>query len=59
MATSARLALACTVQGGTQGGANVGFTMGLGCFILLSSFPLLLVFVVGGLGFEFRVFVAG
>ena len=29
------------------------------CFILFSSFPLLLAFVVGGLGFEFRVFVAG
>ena len=28
------------------------------CF-LFSSFPLLLVFVVGGLGFEFCVFVAG
>ena len=29
------------------------------CFILFSSFPLLLAFVVGGLGFEFRVFAAG
>ena len=29
------------------------------CFILFSSFPLLLAFVVGGLGFEFYVFVAG
>ena len=30
------------------------------CFILFSSFPfLLLAFGVGGLGFEFRVFVAG
>ena len=29
------------------------------CFILFSSFPLLLAFVVGGLGFEFCVFVAG
>ena len=28
-------------------------------FYFISSFPLLLVFVVGGLGFEFRVFVAG
>ena len=28
-------------------------------FILFSSFPLLLVFDVGGLGFEFCVFVAG
>ena len=28
-------------------------------FILFSSFPLLLAFVVGGLGFEFYVFVAG
>ena len=29
------------------------------CFILFSSFPLLLAFVVGGLGFEFCVFVDG
>ena len=29
------------------------------CFILYCSFPLLFVFVVGGLGFEFCVFVAG
>ena len=29
------------------------------CFILLSSFPLLLAFVVGGLGFEFCVLVTG
>ena len=29
------------------------------CFILFSSFPLLLAFVIGGLGFEFCVFVAG
>ena len=29
------------------------------CFIIFSSFPLLLAFVVGGLGFEFCVFVAG
>ena len=29
------------------------------CFILFSSFPLLLAFDVGGLGFEFCVFVAG
>ena len=29
------------------------------CFILFSSFPLLLASVVGGLGFEFCVFVAG
>ena len=29
------------------------------CFILFSSFPLLLAFGVGGLGFEFCVFVAG
>ena len=29
------------------------------CFILFSSFPLLLAFVVGGPGFEFCVFVAG
>ena len=29
------------------------------CLILFSSFPLLLAFVVGGLVFEFRVFVAG
>ena len=29
------------------------------CFITFSSFPLLLAFVVGGLGFEFCVFVAG
>ena len=29
------------------------------CFILFSSFILLLAFVVGGLGFEFCVFVAG
>ena len=29
------------------------------CFILFSSFPLLLAFIVGGLGFEFCVFVAG
>ena len=29
------------------------------CFILFSSFPLLLAFVVGGLGFEVCVFVAG
>ena len=28
------------------------------CFILFSSFPLLLAFDVGGLGFEFCVFVA-
>ena len=29
------------------------------CFILFSSFPLLLAFDVGALGFEFCVFVAG
>ena len=29
------------------------------CFILLCSFPLLFAFGVGGLGFEFCVFVAG
>ena len=29
------------------------------CFILFCSFPLLFAFVVGGLGFEFYVFVAG
>ena len=29
------------------------------CFLLFSSFPLLLAFVVGGLGFEFCMFVAG
>ena len=29
------------------------------CFIVFSSFPLPLAFVVGGLGFEFCVFVAG
>ena len=29
------------------------------CFILFSSFPFLLAFDVGGLGFEFCVFVAG
>ena len=29
------------------------------CFILFSSFPFLLAFIVGGLGFEFCVFVAG
>ena len=29
------------------------------CFILLYIFPLLLAFDVGGLGFEFCVFVAG
>ena len=29
------------------------------CFILFCSFPLLFVFVVGGLGFELCVFVAG
>ena len=29
------------------------------CFVLFFSFPLLFEFVVGGLGFEFCVFVAG
>ena len=29
------------------------------CFTLFSSFPLLLAFVVGGLGFEFCMLVAG
>ena len=29
------------------------------CFILFCSFPLLFAFVVGGLGFEFCMFVAG
>ena len=29
------------------------------CFILFSSFPFLLAFDVGGLGFEFCVFVTG
>ena len=29
------------------------------CFILFCSFPLLFALVVGGLGFEFCVFVAG
>ena len=29
------------------------------CFILFSSFPLLFAFVVGGLGFEFCMLVAG
>ena len=28
-------------------------------YLFISSFPLLLAFVVGGLGFEFCVFVAG
>ena len=29
------------------------------CFILFCNFPLVFAFVVGGLGFEFCVFVAG
>ena len=47
------LVKACNVEGGGQ--PVLSFEQ---CFILFSCFPLLLAFVVGGLGFEFCVLEA-
>ena len=47
-----------TVPGRVEGGGQPVLSFEQ-CFILFSSFPLLLAFVVGGLGFEFCVLVAG
>ena len=55
---SMRLGEPSTVPGRVEGGGQPVLSFEQ-CFILFSSFPLLLAFVVGGLGFEFRVFVAG
>ena len=46
-----------TVPGHVEGGGQPVLSSEQ-CFILFSSFPLLFAFVVGGLGFEFCVFVA-
>ena len=55
-----RLGEPSTVPGRVEGGDQPVLSSELEqCFILFSSFPLLLAFVVGGLGFEFRVFAAG
>ena len=53
-----RLGEPSTAPGRVEGGGQPVLSFEQ-CFILFSSFPLLLAFVVGGLGFEFCVFVAG
>ena len=53
-----RLGEPSTVPGHVEGGGQPVLSFEQ-CFILFSSFPLLLAFDVGGLGFEFCVFVAG
>ena len=55
---STRLGEPSTVPGRVEGGGHpvLGYEQ---CFIFISSFPFLLAFAVGGLGFEFRVFTAG
>ena len=53
-----RLGEPSTAPGRVEGGGQPVLSFEQ-CFILFSSFPLLFAFVVGGLGFEFCVFVAG
>ena len=53
-----RLGEPSTAPGRVEGGGQPVLSFEQ-CCILFSSFPLLLAFVVGGLGFEFCVFVAG
>ena len=53
-----RLGEPSTAPGRVEGGGQPVLSFEQ-CFILFCSFPLLFVFVVGGLGFEFCVFVAG
>ena len=55
---STRLGEPSTAPGRVEGGGQPVLSFEQ-CFIIFSSFPLLLAFVVGGLGFEFHVFVAG
>ena len=55
---STRLGEPSTVPGRVEGGGQPVLSFEQ-CFILFSGFPLLLAFVVGGLGFEFCVFIAG
>ena len=55
---STRLGEPSTAPGRVEGGGQLVLSFEQ-CFILFSSFLLLLAFVVGGLGFEFCVFVAG
>ena len=47
-----------TAPGRVEGGGHPVLSFEQ-CFILFCSFPLLFAFVVGGLGFELCVFVAG
>ena len=54
---STRLGEPSTVPGRVKGGGQPVLSFEQ-CFILFSSFPLLLAFDVGGLGFEFCVFDA-
>ena len=53
-----RLGNPSTVPGRVEGGGQAVLSFEQ-CFILFCSFPLLFVFVVGGLGSELCVFVAG
>ena len=53
-----RLGEPSTAPGRVEGGGQPVLSFEQ-CFILFCSFPLLFSFVVGGLGFEFCVFVAG
>ena len=55
---STRLGEPSTAPGRVEGGGQPVLSFEQ-CSILFSSFPLLLAFVVGGLRFEFCVFVAG
>ena len=55
---STRLGEPSTAPGLVEGGGQPVLSFEQ-CFILFCSFPLLFAFVVGGLGFEFCVFVAG
>ena len=55
---STRLGEPSTAPGRVEGGGQPVLSFDQ-CFILFYSFPLLLTFVVGGLRFEFCVFVAG
>ena len=55
---STRLGEPSTVPGRVEGGDQPVLSFEQ-FFIVFSSFPLLLAFDVGGLGFEFCVFVAG
>ena len=53
-----RLGEPSTAPGRVEGGGQPVLSFEQ-CFIFFCSFPLLFAFVVGGLGFEFCVFVAG